>query len=30
VLLSVKSHSGAFASDGCGVDLLNIITTDQL
>lgn len=30
VLLAVKGNSGAFASDGCRVDLLNIITTDQL
>lgn len=27
VLLSVESHSGAFSSDGCGVDLLNIISS---
>ncbi len=30
VLLAIKGNSGASASDGCGVDLLNIITTDQL
>lgn len=27
VLLAVESHSGAFASDGCRVDLLNIISS---
>lgn len=30
VLLAVEGNSSASASDGCGVDLLNIITTDQL